>query len=226
MDEHDRIRRILDALRDSGPPSGKSPLLAKAADPLDTLVLTILSQATSDVNSVRAFDSLKMRFATWKEVLGAPVGEVEAAIACGGLARQKAPRIRALLSHLAVRGGLSLDFLKSWDSRRAFDYLVALPGVGPKTAACVLGFALGRPALPVDTHVHRLAGRLGLADRAWSPAKTQQHLEKIVPRDIQTELHLRLIDLGRAFCRPRNPRCESCPVRSDCRYPERSSELK
>lgn len=217
MDDKERVRVILEALRLAGPPTGKTPLLAKAADPLDTLILTILSQATSDLNSARAFDTLKARFRSWKEVLEAPVEQIEAAIASGGLARQKAPRIQALLAHLAGRGRLSLDFMADWDNQRVFDYLTAIPGVGPKTAACVLFFGLGRPALPVDTHVHRLAGRLGLAPAKWPASKVQRHLEAIVPREVQGELHLRLIDLGRAFCRPRNPGCGSCPVRNHCR---------
>ena len=133
-------------------------------DPVAELVLTLLSQNTSDTNSGRAYQSLVARFPDWDAVLAAPVGEIEAAIRIGGLAKTKAPRLKALLAELRERWGDEWDAsqLKTLPLPEAKAWLTSLPGVGPKTAACVLLFALKRPALPVDTHVHRVCQRLGL----------------------------------------------------------------
>lgn len=132
-------------------------------DPVSELVFTILSQNTSDVNSQRAFNRLLNRFGSWEAVADAAVEEIAESIWGGGLARVKAPRIKGILKAiLDKRGSLELDFLKDMPLAAAKSWLRELPGVGPKTAACVLLFSLGRPALPVDTHVYRVAKRLGL----------------------------------------------------------------
>lgn len=186
-------------------------------DPVTELVLTILSQNTSDTNSGRAFMRLKQRFPTWDAVMKAPPDDLEAAIAVGGLARQKAPRIRAaLLAVHQARGGWDLDFLRDLPLAEAKTWLRGLNGVGPKTAACVLMFALGRPALPVDTHVHRVAQRLGLVPATASAEKAHDILEGMLAPDEVYPLHISLIRHGRRLCRAQRPLCEECPLLDGC----------
>jgi endonuclease-3 len=187
--------------------------------PLDELVLTILSQHTSDVNSIRAFNSLHARFPTWESVRDAPTVEVAEAIKSGGLAQVKAPRIQEVLRRIsAERGDLDLGFLATIPVEAARTWLTALPGVGPKTAACVLLFACGLPAMPVDTHVHRVARRLGLAPARATAEQTQLLLEAMVPPAAYYAFHLNLIRHGREVCKAQRPLCERCPVRQWCAY--------
>jgi endonuclease-3 len=187
--------------------------------PLDELILTILSQHTSDVNSVRAFNSLRARFPSWEAVRDAPTGEVMEAIKSGGLAQVKAPRIQDVLRRISDdRGGFDLSFLTTIPVEAARAWLTALPGVGPKTAACVLLFACGLPAMPVDTHVHRLSRRLGLAPDRFSAEQTQVLLEAMVPPADYYAFHLNLIRHGREVCKAPRPLCERCPVRPWCAY--------
>lgn len=217
MGSSPKLGAIVKALCGKGDAEGKTRLLDMAQSPLDMLVLTVLSQATSDRNSAQAFGLLKARYATWEEVLSAPTGELEEVIAPGGLAPQKAPRIQEILRLIrAGHGRLTLDFLHDWDDARVFGYLCSLPGVGPKTAGCVLAFSLNRPALPVDTHVLRVVRRLGLVPSNWPAARVQAYLQEVVPREIQRELHLRLIDHGRALCHPSSPGCVRCPLGAMC----------
>jgi endonuclease-3 len=186
-------------------------------DPTAELVLTLLSQNTADINSGRAFARLLERFPDWDAVLEAPLDEIEDAIRPGGLAPTKAPRLKAMLAEIkARRGGLDLSFLKDLPGDEARDWLRSLPGVGPKTAACVLLFALGQPALPVDTHVYRVATRLGLVDPKLTPEKAQERLEAAVPRRHQYLFHVMLIRHGRHTCSARNPACERCPLLEGC----------
>ncbi len=194
----------------------------KHLPPLDELVLTILSQHTSDVNSIRAFDDLCRRFSTWAEVVAAPVAEVAEAIRSGGLAMQKAPRIQAALRTIyEQRGDYSLDFLADLPLEQARAYLTALNGVGPKTAAIVLLFALGRPALPVDTHVHRVSQRLGLIGPRTSEAQAHTILEPLLqPKQIYT-FHIDMITHGRQVCKAQRPHCEICPLQKECDYYQR-----
>jgi endonuclease-3 len=186
---------------------------------LDELVATVLSQHTSDTNSERAFAQLKERFPTWEQVTGARPEEVADAIRCGGIADQKARRIQRILAAIAEREGrIDLSRLHDLDDTAAETYLESLPGVGPKTAACVLTFAMGRAAFPIDTHVHRVATRLG-----WIPAKTtadkaHRLLAPRVPPDIRYDLHLALITHGRTVCRAQRPRCDVCVLRDLCAY--------
>jgi endonuclease-3 len=187
--------------------------------PLDELVLTILSQHTSDVNSVRAFTTLRAAFPTWEAVRDAPVAAVAAAIQSGGLAQVKAPRIQAVLRRIwEERGSFDLDFLRTEPLDQARAWLTGLPGVGPKTAACVLLFSCGRPALPVDTHVHRVARRLGLVPDRVSAEGAQLLLEAMVPPDDYYAFHLNLIRHGREVCKAPRPRCEVCVIRAWCAY--------
>ncbi len=187
--------------------------------PLDELVLTILSQHTSDVNSVRAFTALRAAFPTWEAVRDAPVAAVAAAIQSGGLAQVKAPRIQAVLRRIwEERGSFDLDFLRTEPLDQVRAWLTGLPGVGPKTAACVLLFSCGRPALPVDTHVHRVARRLGLVPDRVSAEGAQLLLEAMVPPDDYYAFHLNLIRHGREVCKAPRPRCEVCVIRAWCAY--------
>lgn len=189
----------------------------RRTDPLDELVLTVLSQHTSDVNAGRAFEALRRRFPTWGAVAGAPETEVAEAIRSGGLANVKAPRIQAILREIRAReGGFDLGWMRRAAAARARGYLTSLPGVGPKTAAVVLAFSLGRPALPVDTHVHRVAGRLGFYPARTGPARAHVLMEQLVPARIRIPMHVGLIRLGREICKAARPRCEVCPLADIC----------
>ena len=189
------------------------------SDPVATLVGTILSQNTNDVNRDRAFDRLRERFPTWEAVRDAPVEELIEAVRPAGLAPTKAPRIQEALHRItAERGTISLDFLAGLPLAEAREWLLALPGVGPKTAAIVLLFALGMPAFPVDTHVHRVTRRLGLIPDRTSREKAHELLEQIVPPELYYVFHLNLIFHGRAVCHARNPECARCVLQDDCDY--------
>jgi endonuclease-3 len=186
-------------------------------DGLTELVLTILSQHTNDMNSGRAFASMQRAFPTWDEVLAAEPAALADCIRQGGLANQKAPRIRRVLARIREeRGSWDLGFLAELPLDEAKTWLRSLPGVGPKTAACVLLFALGRPALPVDTHVYRVARRLGLIAARVTPEQAHQQLEaQVLPDDVYA-FHIALIKLGRHTCTARNPRCGDCPLNDVC----------
>ncbi len=185
--------------------------------PLDGLIGTVLSQHTSDANSDAAYRNLRRAFSTWRKVMLARPSEVEHAIRCGGLARQKTRSIQAILRAIqADRGELSLDFLARKPVENAREYLLALPGVGPKTAACVLMFNLGKPALPVDTHVHRLARRLGLIPEETSADQAHELLEAMCPPKLIYPFHVLLIQHGRQVCRARRPRCDACVLAEIC----------
>lgn len=186
---------------------------------LDQVVGTVLSQHTSDVNSGRAFAGLKARFPAWEQAAHAPAGEIEDAIRCGGLARQKARRIKEILNAVDEREGrVDLSRLHDLDDRAAEDYLTSLPGVGPKTAACVLAFSMGRAVFPVDTHVHRVVTRLGWIPAGTTAEKAYRLLARLVPPGIRYDLHLALIRHGRTVCLARRPRCEECVLLDLCPY--------
>lgn len=185
--------------------------------PVPVLVRTILSQNTSDINSGRAFQSLIDRFGSWEAVAEADPREIADAIAVGGLARIKAARIKDVLQRIRrERGAIDLDFLGDLSEDQARAWLRRLPGVGPKTASCVLLFSLGKPALPVDTHVHRVAGRLGLVPAGVSPEQAEQLLEKKVPPAGVYQFHIHLIEHGRKVCRSQRPRCDACVLGGMC----------
>ncbi len=186
-------------------------------DPIAELVLTLLSQNTSDSNSGRAFIRLLNDFPDWPSVLDADVKAIERAIQPGGLAPTKAPRLQAILREVyARRRSFDLTFLRDLPLEEARAWLRSLPGVGPKTAACVLLFALGRPALPVDTHVHRVAKRLGLVSEKTNAGQAHQLLESMVePTDVYA-FHIQLIKHGRRTCAAQRPKCPTCPLRDGC----------
>ena len=189
----------------------------RRSDPLEELVLTVLSQHTSDLNAERAYGSLRRAFPTWDAVDRARPGAVADAIRSGGLANTKAPRIQAILREVRDReGGFDLSALRAMPDAEATAYLSSLPGVGPKTAAVVLAFALGRDAIPVDTHVHRVTTRLGWIAARTGADRAHRALEELVPAEIRVPLHVGLIRLGREICKAGRPRCEECPVFELC----------
>lgn len=187
-------------------------------DPLEELILTVLSQNTSDVNRDRAYGAMRERFPTWETLAAAAEPDLAAAIRPGGLAQTKAPRILAILREIRDREGGSLDlsWMEAASPRRVRDYLLSLPGVGPKTAACVLAFSLGRPALPVDTHVYRVAGRLGFLDPRTTAAAAHALMEEQVAPRQRIRMHVGMIRLGREICRAGVPRCSACPLSDLC----------
>ena len=185
--------------------------------PVATLVSTILSQNTNDLNRDTAFERLRERFPTWEAVRDAEEEALVEAIRPAGLAPTKAPRIQGALRRItAERGEISLDFLADLKLEAARAWLLSIPGVGPKTAAIVLLFALGKPAFPVDTHVHRVARRLGLIPEKTSREKAHGLLEQLIPPEIYYSFHLNLIEHGRAVCHARNPECIRCVLRDHC----------
>jgi len=186
-------------------------------EPIDVLIGTVLSQNTSDVNSGRAFDSLKASFDSWEAVVVAPVEHIAQVIKSGGLFQIKAVRIKQILEQIEKeQGRINLDFLKSMSMAEAKDYLMHLPGVGHKTASCVLLFSLGKPSLPVDTHVFRVAKRLGLIDSGVSIEKAHSLLQGQIPGSKVYQFHIYLIEHGRRICYARRPRCGKCVLRVDC----------
>ena len=185
--------------------------------PLAELILTILSQNTSDLNTERAFACLWSAFGSWDTIVAAPASAIADAIRSGGLAEIKGPRIKAVLEAIQRdRGELSLDFLSQLPVDDARTYLTSLKGVGPKTAACVLLFALGMPAMPVDTHVHRVSKRLGLIGPRVSAEAAHQILEMSIPPDQMYDAHMLVIRHGRVLCKALRPRCDACPLSVSC----------
>jgi len=190
-------------------------------DPVETLVLTILSQNTTDVNRDRAFASLLERFATLAEIADARESEIADAIRVGGLQRGKAHAIRETLRRIrAERGRFDLEFLRAMDVDAALSWLLEFDGVGRKTAGIVLLFAFGKAYFPVDTHIRRVLTRVG-----WIRGNEEPHdrVNGILPRDakLMASLHLLLIQLGRSLCRPRDPICSECPIRERCSHGRR-----
>jgi endonuclease-3 len=189
----------------------------RRSDPLEELILTVLSQHTSDVNAERAFESLRAALPSWADVVRVPTRAVADAIRSGGLADTKAPRIQAILREVEEqRGVFDLSYLRELSDEQARMELVSLPGVGPKTAAVVLSFALGRDAMPVDTHVHRVTRRLGLVPPTTSAERADRILHELVPVGLRTPLHVALIRLGREICKAPTPRCRICPLKDIC----------
>jgi len=182
---------------------------------LDELVLTILSQNTSDRNSEHAYARMRERFPAWEDVRDAPETELVEALRPGGLAVQKAPRIQAVLRDL---DRLDLEWLGGVPADEAMRWLVALPGVGPKTASCVLLFSLDVPVMPVDTHIHRIALRVGLVPAGTTADAAHALLTEMTPPDRMLEAHLLLIRHGRTTCTARRPRCEECVLLDLCDY--------
>jgi endonuclease-3 len=186
-------------------------------DPVSELVYTVLSQHTSDANSTRAYASLRKSFRSWDAVLAAPTAQVAEAIRMGGLAQIKAKRIQDVLRAVKARaGGYDLSFLGEMPLQEAKAWLRALPGVGPKTAGCVLVFSLGMPAMVVDTHIYRVARRLGLYGPKVNADRSHDVLEAMVPPQDVLRFHMHLIRHGRRVCKALNPRCGACVLEARC----------
>jgi len=201
-------------LENYGQPEWRSPL-----PPIDELVSTILSQNTNDTNRDRAFNSLRSVFPTWEEVRDGETADVIEAIRTAGLANQKGPRIQEALKQITrERGELELDFLSDLSTDEASQWLQGIKGVGPKTAAIVLLFSMGQPAFPVDTHVYRVTGRLGLRPEKMSVEKAHTYLETLFAPETYYDFHLNLIRHGREICIARNPECSRCFMNDICGY--------
>jgi len=205
-------------LKAFGEPIWRNPLPA-----IDELVSTILSQNTNDVNRDRAFEALRAKFPTWESVRDAKEKDVIDAIRPAGLANQKGPRIQQVLKEITrERGALDLQFLADMPLEEARQWLTKFNGVGPKTAAIVLCFSLGRPAFPVDTHVYRVTGRIGLRPEKMTVEQAHPHLESIFPPETYYAAHLNIIRLGREVCNARKPMCPQCPIKSLCDYKDKT----
>jgi len=202
-----------------GEPIWRNPLPA-----IDELVSTILSQNTNDVNRDKAFDALRGRFPTWEAVRDADPAEVVELVRVAGLANQKGPRIQQVLRDITrERGNLDVSFLNDLPLEEARAWLMKFNGVGPKTAAIVLCFSLNRPAFPVDTHVYRVTGRLGLRPEKMSVEDAHPHLESLLPPEAYYAAHLNIIRLGREICQARKPDCPACPLRPMCNFAMQST---
>lgn len=207
-----KVHEIL--LAHYGEPVWRNPLPA-----IDELVSTILSQNTNDVNRDRAFNLLRAALPTWEAVRDAPTEAVVNAIRPAGLANQKGPRIQKVLKEItAERGSLDLEFLRTWPREEARAWLTRFNGVGPKTAAIVLQFSLGIPAFPVDTHVYRVTGRLGLRPEKMSVEDAHTYFEALMPPETFYAAHLNIIRHGREVCHALNPECATCVLRRNCDY--------
>lgn len=190
---------------------------------VDELVCTILSQNTNDINRDKAFYALKESYSDWEAVRDADPSELQHVIRVAGLANQKGPNIQAALRDITqARGEIDLDWLKDLSAEEARAWLVSLKGVGPKTAAIVMVLSLGMPAFPVDTHIYRVTGRIGLRPKELDITKTHAYLENIAEPADYGSLHLNLIDLGREVCQARKPKCPGCPVLDLCQFPEKT----
>lgn len=215
MNQRDQVKTVLERLcRTYGKPS-KRPL----ESPLDSLVSTILSQNTSDLNSHRAFEALKKAYPDWPMVLSATKNDLAKVIQAGGLANQKAARIKEILARIQKeRGELSLDFLENESTKSARTYLLDFKGVGQKTAACVLLFSLNKPVFPVDTHILRIAIRLGWIPKNSDADHAHALLEKIIPQSMYFTAHINLIAQGKTICKAIKPHCRTCPISDLCKY--------
>ena len=196
------------------------PVLSPRYPPVDELVFTVLSQNTADVNTERTFAALKARFSDWESARDAPAEQIEEVIALGGLAHTKAPRIKRILEAISTRTGApDLEMLDGMSDEEAQAYLTGLPGVGPKTAACVLLFSLQRPVMPVDTHVHRLARRLGVIGDTVTAEQAHPLLTELAGTGDAAQIyavHVDLVRHGRRVCHARRPACGECTLAGIC----------
>ena len=217
-DPRKRLRRVYERLSALyGAPKWES-----SGPAVDELVLTVLSQNTNDRNSSEGFRRLREAFADWAAVENAPWQSVAAAIRVSGLNNIKSRRIQKILKGIREeRGDYSLEFLKDWPAAQANEYLRAIPGVGPKTAACVLAFSFGMPVFPVDTHILRVTKRLGVLPEKTDAETAHEVLQKLVPGGIVYPLHLLIIRHGRETCHARRPACERCVLLKMCPYGKR-----
>jgi endonuclease-3 len=197
-----------------GQPTWRNPLT-----PLDELMSTILSQNTNDRNRDAAFLNLKNIFPFWEQVRDAPQEEVINAIRSAGLANQKGTRMQSILQQITLeRGNLDLAFLAEQPAEKARQWLLRFKGVGPKTASIVLQFSLNHSAFPVDTHIYRVSGRLGLRPLKMNVEKTHELMEQLINPNQYSTAHLNIIRLGREICIARKPKCLDCPLQKKCSF--------
>ena len=216
MDKAGKILHILDLLELQYHNEARPPELGHE-EPLDGLILTILSQNTNDINRDRAYSRLKEEFPSWQDVFDAGAARLEDAIRTAGLAHTKAGRIITVLERVhADFGEYSIIGLSKHDPQHMREYLRALPGVGAKTVACTMLFDFGLPAFPVDTHVTRISRRTGIADVKASPEDISAMLEGIVPASRCLGGHVNMIAHGRAICHSQKPECSSCTLAGVC----------
>jgi len=214
----ERLARVLEALRRV---HGRRRW-SRSGSGVTELVATVLSQNTSGANSSSAYRQLRRRFGTWDRVARADVAEIERHIRTAGLSRVKAPRIKAILEQIrAERGRIDLEFLRDRPVEESYRYLLRFKGVGAKTALCTLLFAFGLPVFPVDTHIYRIARRLGVLPLRVPFAHAHEALTPLIPPADRYEMHVLLIAHGRTTCRAQNPRCDECAVRNLCPYGKR-----
>lgn len=199
-----------------------TPEWSGPTDPLDMLVLTILSQNTNDVNRDRAWTQLRKTFPTWQDVLSAPPSRIARAIRVGGIANVKARNIKQFLKWVqGTYGRLALDGLCKMTPKAALELLISQRGIGLKTIYVTLLFACGIDVFPVDTHIYRIVRRLEIAPETASRDKVTAWMQPLVPAGKSYAFHINLITLGRTICKARNPLCDACPLRSMCPYPKK-----
>ncbi len=187
-------------------------------DPLDELVFILLSAKTAERSYLRTYRALKAQFPDWFDILSAPTGSVANLIAKGGLSRKKEGQIRSLLEVVQARGGSTFASLSEMPEDQAELYLTSLPGIGLKSARCVMMYSLGRRVFPVDTHCRRVLSRVGFVPFRRLTDRAQNQIQAIVPPELRHNLHVNLVAHGRAVCLPRIPKCAECPIREDCDY--------
>ncbi len=214
----DKINEIIELLKEDF--QGLDPKPSKS-DPLDILIATMLSQNTTDKTSYRAFMNLKNDFKDWDDVMNAPLQKIKNAIRVCGLTNQKSMSIKKMLKEMNKSyGKLSLNFLKKLSDEKIYEELLQYNGVGLKTVSCVLAFSLGRDVFPVDTHVHRLTNRLGIA-KAATPVKTFEQVKDKIPNGKKFLFHTLLIRFGRKICRSANPLCGKCRLYDLCMFEDK-----
>lgn len=220
----ENIDRVFDLLEEMWGCEGNPPQLGHE-DPLDGLMLTLLSQNTNDRNRDRAFEALKNRFPSWKEAAEAPVGEIADLIRPAGLAPTKSARMAQILAVLQENfGEYSLRGVKNWSTGEIREYLMSLPGIGAKTAACVLLFDLDRPAFPVDTHIARFCRRMEWVEESFPPDLMVPLMEGWIPPPRFLGGHVNIILHGRGICKARKPECCRCAIPPLCPFQKRNGE--
>lgn len=221
MDLHQKAQIISDALEELlGIPTWDG-----TEDVLECLILTILSQNTTDVSRDKGYAKLREKFPTWEDVLQADADAVEATIRIVGLGKQKTETLKNFLSWLKTEHReLSLEFIHDMKTRDALDFLIQHKGIGIKTASVTLSFACGRDVFPVDTHILRISKRLGLISSNCSAEKAHHELPQIIPKGKSYPFHMNLIYFGRQICNARKPLCEKCPLTQYCLYYEENKK--